>query len=156
MSLSFLVEGCTSAFDVVFLSVLADLAKTTTERVTCFSILYGMGALGHAIALCLSAGILRWELQNYAPVWLCMSLGMGVVMMLVLSCVPETLPSAAKSRSQKLTLHRLVTSTAVQMRYLLSNRFLQIWLTAVLFKSLAAGLGGLWQMRSKLLSFFIL
>ena len=34
MSLSFLVEGCTSAFDVVFLSVLADLAKTTTERAT--------------------------------------------------------------------------------------------------------------------------
>lgn len=145
MSLSFLVEGCTSAFDVVFLSVLADLAKTTTERVTCFSVLYGMGALGHAIAIYLSAGILRWQLQNYAAVWLAMSIGMACVMLLVLVCVPETLPSAqAKSRPQKLTLPRLMTSTAVQMRYLVSNRFLQIWLTAVLFKSLAAGLGSIY------------
>ena len=143
MSLSFVVEGCTSAFDVVFLSVLADLAKTTTERVTCFSVLYGMGALGHAIAICLSAGILRWELQNYALVWLSMSIAMASVMILVLLCIPETLPSAqAKSRPQKLTLPRLMTSTAVQMRYLVSNRFLQIWLTAVFIKSLAAGLGG--------------
>eukprot|EP00435_Cladocopium_sp_Y103_P031209 s378_g7.t2 len=145
MSLSFLVEGCTSAFDVVFLSVLADLAKTTTERVTCFSVLYGMGALGHAIAIYLSAGILRWQLQNYAAVWLAMSIGMACVMLLVLVCVQETLPSAqAKSRPQKLTLPRLMTSTAVQMRYLVSNRFLQIWLTAVLFKSLAAGLGSIY------------
>lgn len=145
MSLSFVVEGCTSAFDVVFLSVLADLAKTTTERVTCFSVLYGMGALGHAIAICLSAGILRWELQNYALVWLSMSIAMASVMILVLLCIPETLPSAqAKSRPQKLTLPRLMTSTAVQMRYLVSNRFLQIWLTAVFIKSLAAGLGSIY------------
>ena len=112
------------------------------NQVTCFSVLYGMGALGHAIAIYLSAGILRWQLQNYAAVWLAMSIGMACVMLLVLVCVPETLPSAqAKSRPQKLTLPRLMTSTAVQMRYLVSNRFLQIWLTAVLFKSLAAGLG---------------
>ena len=121
---------------------------------TCFSVLYGMGVLGHAIAIYLSAGILRWQLQNYAAVWLAMSIGMACVMLLVLVCVPETLPSAqAKSRPQKLTLPRLMTSTAVQMRYLVSNRFLQIWLTAVLFKSLAAGLGS-WLFS--LVQFFVL
>ncbi|CAK9037388.1 unnamed protein product [Durusdinium trenchii] len=145
MCMSFIVEGCTSAFDVVFLSVLADLAKSTTDRVTCFSVLYGVGAFGHAIALCFAARILRWELKNYAPVWVAMTMGMAGVTMLVLLCIPESLPSAqAKLRPQKLTLSKVMTSTAVQMRFLISNRFLQIWLTAVLFKSLAAGLGSIY------------
>lgn len=144
MSLSFLVEGGTSAFDVVFLSVLADLAQSTTERVTCFSLLYGVGALGHTVALWMAARILKLELVSYTLVWLLMAFAMMGVMLLVLLCIPETLPAAqAKSRPQKLTLPRLVTSTVVQMRFLISHRFLQIWLTAVLLKSLAAGLGSI-------------
>ena len=145
MCMSFIVEGCTSAFDVVFLSILADLAKSTTDRVTCFSILYGMGAFGHAIALWLAAHILRWELQNYTLVWVAMTIAMSCIMMLVLLCIPESLPSAqAKLRPQKITMAKIMTGTAVQMRFLISNRFLQIWLSAVLLKSLAAGLGSIY------------
>ena len=51
MSLSFLVEGCTSAFDVVFLSVLADLAKTTTERVTAWWLAGIFSILNHVLEI---------------------------------------------------------------------------------------------------------
>ncbi|CAJ1398240.1 unnamed protein product [Effrenium voratum] len=141
MALSFVIEGSTSAFDVVFLSILADLTRTTTERVTCFSALYGVGALGHAFAMWMAGRILKWELQNYAAVWLAMAANMASIIVLVLCCIPESLPTVTKAQ---LTASRLISSTAVQMRFLLSSRFLQVWLLAVLFKSLAAGLSSIY------------
>jgi len=55
----FLVEGATSAFDVVYLSMLADLTPDLVDRALAFSAYYMTSAFGEASARLLASMILR-------------------------------------------------------------------------------------------------
>ena len=65
----------------------------------------------------------------------------------VLACVPETLPSAMLSKSKHSKLKaphvQLMGQAIEQIQFLASSRFLQVWLLAVLLKSLASGLSSI-------------
>ncbi|CAE7193149.1 kif19 [Symbiodinium necroappetens] len=147
ISLCFFLEGATSAFDVVFLSMLADTAKSPAARVTSFSLYYATGAFGNAIAIGIFVEEMSWEVRDFGLTWASMSLAMAMLILYVLAYVPETLPSAMllKSKHSKLKAPhvQLMGQAIEQIQFLASSRFLQIWLLAVLFKSLASGLSSI-------------
>ena len=74
-----------------------------------------------------------------------MASAMATLIIYVMVYVPETLPSALRSKHSKpKSLYvQLVGHSIEQMQFLVSSRFLQIWLVAVLFKSLASGLSSI-------------
>ncbi|CAE7289852.1 kif19 [Symbiodinium sp. CCMP2456] len=147
ISLCFFLEGATSAFDVVFLSMLADTAKSPAARVTSFSLYYATGAFGNAIAIGMFVEEMSWEVKDFGFTWASMSLAMAMLILYVLAYVPETLPSAMllKSKHSKLKAPhvQLMGQAIEQIQFLASSRFLQIWLLAVLLKSSASGLSSI-------------
>ncbi|CAE8701773.1 unnamed protein product [Polarella glacialis] len=152
VSLCFFLEGATSAFDVVFLSMLADLTPSrSAARAAAFSSYFSVGALGSATAARLAVVVLRLQLRSYTVVWLLVGAAMAAVTVLFFCVVSETLGPEAKARAaardRGLLSRRGYARTAVAnilapAKLIASSRFLQLWLGALLLNSLSSGILG--------------
>lgn len=139
----FVIEGVTSAFDVVYLAILSDLQQNPTERASAFSAYFAIGALGDVGAQLVASKILRQQLTSYDVVWSCMAFVLIVNTSLVWMFVEESLPpnavgesveDPAKLRSLQSTRQLL----AAPMK-LVRDPFLQRWELALMLTSLANG-----------------
>eukprot|EP00928_Gymnodinium_smaydae_P087970 TRINITY_DN72132_c0_g1_i1.p1 TRINITY_DN72132_c0_g1~~TRINITY_DN72132_c0_g1_i1.p1 ORF type:complete len:503 (-),score=115.02 TRINITY_DN72132_c0_g1_i1:47-1555(-) len=165
----FFIEGATNAFDVVYMSMIADLTPLT-DRAAAFTAYFLCGALGTMLAQLASVGILRLRLASYGGVWFALSAVLALDALFVWLFVPETLalPSATAAKDDESPTLPLapgascddaaadaapsalaaVPSTACEvaaapLRLLGSEPFLRWWLASVICTGLAAGLSGI-------------
>lgn len=151
VALCFFVEGSSSAFDVTYLSMLADMTPSPAERTAAFSAYYLVGALGQAAAELLAVKILRLSLASYTGVWICFCFALVGNFVLVAYSVRESLhPSSggtARSQLRRYSLWALVPDAKAAAKELrgpvemvIVDRFLRLWLLSMSLISLTSGL----------------
>jgi len=164
--LVFFIEGATNAFDVVYMSMIADITSTA-DRATAFAAYFACSAGGQVAAQLLSVGILRMCLETYLAVWLALSVVLAADVLFAWFSVVETLSTprhdsfhdgpcsswglhAAESAVPRVRDHRCNPSVPLALHVLwdpfqlvLSAQFLRLWLLSVLLTSLAAGLSSI-------------
>eukprot|EP00421_Protoceratium_reticulatum_P039763 CAMPEP_0168431630 /NCGR_PEP_ID=MMETSP0228-20121227/38484_1 /TAXON_ID=133427 /ORGANISM="Protoceratium reticulatum, Strain CCCM 535 (=CCMP 1889)" /LENGTH=400 /DNA_ID=CAMNT_0008445751 /DNA_START=69 /DNA_END=1267 /DNA_ORIENTATION=+ len=133
----FVIEGATNAFDVIYMSMLAD-ATATADRTAAFSLYFFCSAASQVVAQVASVGILRMCLESYATVWLTLALLLLADVLFVQCAVWETLVLPAEHDGQAIISVRSLVQGP--FRLVMSTHFLRIWLLSVVFTGLAAGL----------------
>mmetsp|Transcript_101373 Transcript_101373/g.322025 ORF Transcript_101373/g.322025 Transcript_101373/m.322025 type:complete len:482 (-) Transcript_101373:128-1573(-) len=143
MSVVFLIEGATNAFDVVYMSMIADMTSPA-DRATAFAAYLACSAGGQVAAQLLAVGILRLCLESYACVWLILSAVLAVDVLFARCLVAETLASPSHGGlSRKMGSPSPPAALQVVLdpvRLVLRAPFLRLWLLSVLLANLAAGL----------------
>lgn len=145
VTLCFLIEGATNAFDVVYMSMIADMtpsgdARTEADRSTAFSAYFICNAGGQVVAQLLSVWLLRKRLESYAAVWVVLFFALVVDVLFVWCYLPETLalPDGKEGASKAaLTVLSIIKGP---FQLVSSEPFLRMWLLSVILTNLAAGL----------------
>ena len=134
--LCFFVEGATGAFDVTFLSMLADMTAHGEERARVFSAYFAVSAVGEATAQLLAVLILKQHLRDYTLVWLGLATLLICDIFLVTLTIGETMPRKQTTASPvwQRALKALGGPCA-----LASEPFMRRWLLALWLSALATG-----------------
>lgn len=137
--LCFFIEGSTNAFDVVYLSMIADMTGVA-ERANAFAVYFFCSNTGQVVAQLLSVKILRMCLESYVAVWLGLFLVLAADVLFVWAAVHETL--APEGRREGKALLTAWGAAKAPLELVMSARFLRLWLLSSAFLSFAAGLSG--------------
>jgi len=143
----FFIEGATNAFDVVYMSMIADMT-TSADRATAFAAYLACSAGGQVAAQLLAVAVLRMCLESYAAVWLALSAVLVADVLFARCSVAETLAASGSGGPRGAARGGWGWRTAPAvllgpLRLALSAPFLRAWLLSVLLASLAAGLSSI-------------
>jgi len=136
----FFIEGATNAFDVVYMSMIAD-TTTSADRSTAFAAYFFCSATGTIVAQVASVGLLRLCLESYASVWFALFVVLAADVAFVRACVPETLV-VHEGHSEGQPALAALSLLRGPFQLVASARFLRLWLLSVLLTNLASGLSG--------------
>lgn len=145
LAFCFIVEGATGAFDITYLSMLADLAPNERDRSKLFTAHYAVGSCSSVMAQLASVSILRRQIDDYTRVWSFLALALLATLAFVFVFVGESLPTAKGRGGSAGCLSRtsLLNSLAAPLRLVLRHRFLSFWLVGISLGHLAHGLSNI-------------
>lgn len=154
VALCFLLEGATGAFDITYLSMLADLAPDQNDRSRLFTAYYSVAALGSVAAQLASVFILRQKMDDYTRVWSMLATILFANFVFVFLFVGESLSTAkdmhplqaltngARS-SRRFSATSALRVLAAPLQLVRANRFLSVWVLGVSLGHLASGLSSI-------------
>mmetsp|Transcript_83445 Transcript_83445/g.131417 ORF Transcript_83445/g.131417 Transcript_83445/m.131417 type:complete len:466 (+) Transcript_83445:92-1489(+) len=140
VAVCFFIEGATNAFNVVYMSMLADVSYVT-DRASAFAAYQMTGAASQVLAQLISVSILRTRLTTYTQVWLVQCAVLVFDVLFVWYATRETLTQLHDQKEQKI---KNLTLDIIKgpFELLRSERFLWIWLLSVMIMNLGNGLSG--------------
>lgn len=139
----FVIEGATNAFNVVYMSMLADLTLVA-DRASAFAAYQMTGAVSQVLAQLLSVRILRMNLASYATAWFLLFILLLFDVIFAWYTIRETLKESEKTPKNQERRASSVTMDIITgpFQLLRSERFLCWWLLSLMITNLGAGLGG--------------
>lgn len=142
MAVCFLIEGATNAFNVVYMSMLADSTQVS-DRASAFAAYQMTGAASQVLAQLASVSILRRNLTSYATVWFLQFVLLAADVFFAWYAIRESLLSLMPGHHDIKLVPMTLDIVKGPFQLLRSEAFLRLWLVSVVVSNLGAGLSGI-------------
>lgn len=135
----FVIEGATNAFNVVYMSMLADVTAVA-DRASAFAAYQMTGAVSGVLAHLVSVRILRMNLTSYATAWFLQFVVLALDVLFAWYAIPETLSKPENAPTDKRESSAAMDIIKGPFQLLRSERFLCWWLLSLMVTNLGGGL----------------